>query len=73
MGRPNRNRILVVGENMSESKEEIIKQHREIAERHWSFIQGLLDETVPIEKVHYLYVESWVHGVKHEIGATFPK
>lgn len=35
------------------------------AEAHWSFIEKLLDSQVPIEKVHYLYVESMVHGFKH--------
>jgi hypothetical protein len=38
---------------------------REEAEAHWRFIEKLLDAQIPIEKVHYLYVEAMIHGFKH--------
>jgi hypothetical protein len=40
---------------------------REEAEKHWQFIEKLLEPQVPIEKVKYLYVEAMVHGYKHAI------
>lgn len=38
---------------------------RSQAEAHWTFIERLLEQQVPIEKVKYLYVEAMVHGYKH--------
>jgi hypothetical protein len=43
----------------------VTQEFREEAEKHWQFIEKLLDVQVSIEKVHYLYVEAMVHGFKH--------
>lgn len=41
---------------------------REEAEKHWKFIEDLLgasgaENNIPL--IHYLYVESMIHGFKH--------
>ena len=47
---------------------------REEAEKHWFFIEKLLNsqcsekivlDKVSIETTHYLYVEAMIHGYKH--------
>lgn len=35
------------------------------AEKHWQFIEPLLESNVPLEKVKYLYIEAMIHGHKH--------
>jgi len=37
------------------------------SEAHWNFIEKLLDQQVPLEKVKYLYIEAMVHGYKHAL------
>jgi hypothetical protein len=51
---------------------------REEAEKHWKFINDLLDKMTeinefPIEMIHYLYVEAMIHGYKHAFKTQLKK
>lgn len=59
---------------MTEENKELNKS-RKIAERHWAFTEKLLRivaPDLPFTLLHYLYVESWVHGVKHALDLYVP-
>ncbi len=42
-------------------------EKRELAERHWNYTKGILKALgkTPTELEHYLYIESFIHGMKH--------
>lgn len=41
------------------------EQDKQRAEEHWQFLEPLLPELVPKQKVKHLYIEAMMHGAKH--------